>query len=563
MGETEYLVDDEYRSFEYVLTTVGRCTDEYLFLIDFERNYCSFSEELLKRFNLESHRLNNVINRVKAITHPDDLGALTKDFLRLRLGMKNCQDLEYRWIDKDGDTVWINFRGQVIQNEKGKPRLMVGRISELGIKNKADNLTGLLTEPQLKKDFNKLLKERPLLSGYMMKIGINHFKEINEKHGMEVGDMVLREVSHYLLKVVSRQARVYRLGSKTFIVLCTEGEDIRQAEELYKHLNRLIDSAIEQSNYKIFYSISAGILALPEGGQDYSEVQKNAEFAINVAIRENKEGYFVFDEQIYKAYIRRIDIQEQLRQSVANDFKGFNVFYQPIIDASTHKIIGAEALLRYSCENFGPLSPVEFIPILEESGLIIPVGRWVIGNAIRQCKLWQKYIPSFHVSINLSYVQLKRFDLIDELMEYVEASGINTDSIVLEITESGHLENDNTILRAFEIMRQKKIKLAIDDFGTGYSNLRYLQEFNVDILKLDRSFVSKALRNEYDFKLVGYIIDMAHSIGLSVCLEGIETMDERERLYTLGPDYMQGYLFGKPVDVSTFERLNINEAFSS
>ncbi|WP_180270794.1 bifunctional diguanylate cyclase/phosphodiesterase [Sporanaerobium hydrogeniformans] len=555
MGKFMIPKDIDYKQFEYAMSTIGKCTDDYLFLFDFKKDYYSVSETILERFNLPSAQFFKVIEVLKTVIHPDDFDMLYSEIESVKAGEKDRHDLEYRWLDKEGNIVWISCRGKVILDAEGKPRMMVGRVSELGVKSKADNLTGLLTETQLQKDFDKLIEEEKSLSGYIMKIGINNFKTINEKYGMEVGDIVLKDISNCLIKIMPKETKLYRVGSKTFAIFAFQGETTEQAKQLYKNLKRAINHSIETYAYKIFYSISAGIVKLDAIESFYKEIQKKAEFAINTAIREGKENEFVFDEQAYNAYMRRIGIEEQLRQSANNYFKGFNIFYQPIISTRTRQLVGAEALLRYQCEEYGTLSPGEFIPILEESGLIIPVGRWVLENAIRQCKVWQERVVHFHISINLSYIQVRRQDLVEEVNEYLKQHELEAHSVILELTESGCLENDRMIQRTLEIIRKKRMKLAIDDFGTGYSNLRYLQDFNVDILKIDRSFVYKALKNDYDYKLVSYIIEMAHSIGLLVCLEGIETTEERERLESLRPDLMQGYLFGKPVAAEAFEKI--------
>ena len=211
-------------------------------------------------------------------------------------------------------------------------------------------------------------------------------------------------------------------------------------------------------------------------------------------------------------------------------------------------------MLRWESKHYGRVSPAEFIPILEESGLIVPLGKWIFRTAIKQCKFWQEYMPEFKMNINVSYVQLRSSDLSKDVSNYIHEIGLDPKYIVIEITESGHLDMNQELTKEFY---EKNFKLAIDDFGTGYSNMRYLQDLNVNILKIDRSFVERAAKNEYDFKIVKHIIDMAHSINLEVCLEGIETPQELNTFEALNPNFIQGFYFGKPVPKDTFFECNI------
>jgi len=248
-----------------------------------------------------------------------------------------------------------------------------------------------------------------------------------------------------------------------------------------------------------------------------------------------------------------LDIRKELRRDIANDFRGFQVYYQPIVDADTYQVVGAEALLRWKSEKYGNVSPAVMIPIMEESGLIIPVGRYVLWEAARMCRKWQAVVPRFHVNVNLSYVQVHKSDLMNDVVQCIKEVGITPDSLVLELTESGYIETDNRIQELFRDLKERKINLAIDDFGTGYSNMRYLKEIEAKTIKLDRSFVLQALQNDYDYTIICHLIDMIHSVGSTVCMEGIEYTHELEKMKQAGPDMIQGFLFGRPAPAEEFE----------
>lgn len=203
------------------------------------------------------------------------------------------------------------------------------------------------------------------------------------------------------------------------------------------------------------------------------------------------------------------------------------------------------------------LSPGIFIPILEESGLIIPVGEWVYQTAMRQGMEWQEMIPNFRININLSFIQICKSDVVSGIMASIQELGINPGTVLFEFTESGMISYDDSVQRLLDVLNENQVKIALDDFGTGYSSLAYLKNLRVNLLKLDRSFTSKAVSSDFDYKLIGHIVDMAHSIGMGVCFEGIETEEELMKLRRLSPDYIQGFYYGKPVDRQRFYEQNL------
>lgn len=555
MDNAEDIVPINYEQFEYAVSIMNKCTDDYMFMFDFDRDYYSISKKAEKRFRLPSNCFYNASTVLQGVVHIEDLEFLNKDLEMLKNGEKTVHNIEYRWLDKESEVIWISCRGQLLKDENGK-RFLIGRICEIGTAQKADNITGFLRESQLRKYFNSYIKANKEAHGYIMKVGVDNFKEINEQYGMEVGDFILKSVAICLDQVANICVEKYRMNGDGFL-LFSPGGQIEEAKKIFSRLKGAIVDYTEKINYKVFYTISAGIVEFPKNGTEYCDIQKLLEFAFNRAKKEERGNVFVFEKREYDSYIRNLDIQEYLRVDVENDFKGFSLCYQPLFDVDTGELTGAEALLRWYSEKYGPMSPVEFIPILEKSGLIIPVGRWVLYQAVKQCKIWQKYISNFRMNINLSYIQFKKSDIMSDIIKCIDKIGISSQDIVLELTESGDIETDAHLRGLMRDFRRRKIKLAIDDFGSGYSNLRYLQELQVDMIKIDRTFVNKAMNNLYDFKLIAHIIDMAHSIDLQVCLEGIETKEEMYRLKELQPDSFQGYLFGKPVDAESFYKNNL------
>lgn len=545
--------------FEYIMHVFGKCTDDYLFFYNLKRDYYSISEKVLERFDLPSDHFYNAGDSIAKIVYPEDLPALTKELEEIKTGEKEEHNMEYRWVDKQGNIVWINCRGIALQDprlEEDGSSILIGRVTEIGSKRKADNVTGLFAERQLQIDYEKIRKERIKKEGTLLRIGIDNFKEVNEHYGMEVGDSILKMVAKCIEKV-SEKRRCYRLGGDEFAVLLQNEDDVQKARRMYHKTRILIEQQRKEQGYQNFYTISAGVVGFTYEEMEFGQLCNYSEFSLGMAKKNGKNCSYVFSEEDYSDYMKSIDIQEKLRYAVNHNFEGFEVYYQPIVSADTEEVIGAEALLRFFSKEYGMLSPGVFIPILEESGLIIPVGEWVYQTAIRQSLKWQSLIPHFRININLSFIQICKSDVVSGIIESIEETGINPCTVLFEFTESGMISYDDSVQRLLDVLNDNKVKIALDDFGTGYSSLAYLQNLRVNLLKLDRNFTAKAVANDFDYNLVGYIVEMAHSIGMSVCFEGIETEEELEKLKNLHPDYIQGFYYGRPVNKDLFYEQNL------
>lgn len=535
-----------------VIEVMQKSSDSYLFIMDLNENIYMVSERAMKRFPFDTAVIENCTEVLKQVVYPSDYAMVEADLVRCASGDKDSHALEYRWLDRQGKVVWINCKGTVVVGTEGH-RLLVGRVSELGKKAKADNVTGLRREVRFRLDAESILRDRPQSVQYMMRIGIDNFKEINEKEGIEAGDEVLQELAECIVASVDEKVDVYRLLADEFMIVDASGNDPVGAKTVYNRIKRKVTQTVRQKEYSRFYTISAGVVE--EGFEDRTadEILRLTEFALNEAKRNGRNQMAVFDQNSYNEYLRRLDIRKAMRRDVNNDFSGFQVFYQPIVKAPDFQVVGAEALLRWGNERFGNVSPAVFIPILEESGLIIPVGRYVLREAARTCKKWRESIEDFRIHVNLSYVQVHKSDLLKDVEACIEEVGLEPDSLILELTESGYIETNDRIKEIFKELKDKNIDLALDDFGTGYSNMRYLKEIEAKTVKIDRSFVIQALQNEHDYNIISHIIDMVHSLGSSVCMEGIEQPDELQKMMKTHPDMIQGYYFGKPSPEDQFE----------
>lgn len=545
------LLMDFSEQFNAVIDVLAPCMDNYLYITDLKNDTYCISESATERFKIASNFFPNAIETLQKVTYPADYKALREDMERIRRKEKDFHDLQYRWLDKEGDPVWINCRGRVLLDGNGEPEFLVGCINEIGKKQKADNVSGLLGESVLQESFvdDTIRKEQ----GFLLRIGIDNFKEINENKGMSYGDMILKKTAEAISKAITKEQHLFKVVADEFIVVDFEETDREAALEQYQRIQRKISAFIIENGYEVFFTISAGVVYFADiVNQNYDNLMKLSEFALNEAKDRGKNKCYIYQKTDYKAFQRKKELIHIMRQAVNNGFEGFTAYFQPVMDIKKNKLTGAETLLRFNTEQTGFVSPGEFIPLLEESGLIIPVGRWVLEQAMIACHKIQGIIPDFRVSVNLSYIQVLKSNVLKEIIDIVEKYRLPNDSILVELTESGFLESDENFIDFCQGLKEHGIPLALDDFGTGYSNFHYLYNISPNTIKIDRSFTLKALKNDYEYNLLRHMADMTHSIDLNFCIEGIETKEELDKICGISPDYIQGYYFGKPCPLEQF-----------
>jgi EAL domain-containing protein (putative c-di-GMP-specific phosphodiesterase class I) len=287
-------------------------------------------------------------------------------------------------------------------------------------------------------------------------------------------------------------------------------------------------------------------------GYSFSDCMKFSEFALNEAKRQGKNRCLVFNTADYEKFLKKRRLLQLLRESINNDFEGFEPYLQPLVTPQTGEIYGAEALMRFHTKEFGTVSPTEFIPILEETGLIVPAGKWMLCRSLELCNQIHQTAPDFRISINISYIQVLKSNIISEILSAVADYDVLPSMVIIELTESGLVASDSRVSKLCARMKEIGIRLALDDFGTGYSNFHYFNDLDPDIIKIDRTFTVKAVENEYEFKLLSLMTDMAHNMNMRVCVEGIETPEELEKIKSISPDYCQGFYFGRPCPYEEF-----------
>lgn len=542
----------EFEEICLMIDEFASCMDDYLYCFDVSKDRYYISENALERFAISSRLFSNVMDTLRKFVYEEDMSALEEDLNKMVAGEKEEHNIEYRWTGKNGEPIWINCRGRIIKGEDGKPKFMIGCVNEIGKSRKADNISGLREAAAVSHMLESFA--RIATRGFVLHIGIDDFKIVNERFGHEYGNYILKGVADCISKALNVGDEVYHVVSDEFLVVSYLTDDEAEQKKLYDRIRRNVDMFIESNHYKSVFTISGGVLSCKNlSGLEYSEMIKLSQFALSQAKAFGKNQVYFFREEDYKSFLRRRVILSTMRESVASSYEGFEVFFQPIIkDSGDEKPHSAEALLRYTLPDGQKISPLEFIPLLEDSGLIIPVGKWVLKKAMDFCQKVQKKIPGFSVNVNVSYVQVLKSSFIIEFVKTLQEYGMTPSSITIELTESGQLDDTTQLHRVWQNLRQFGVTVALDDFGTGYSNLMNISDITPNVVKLDRGFTSKALNNKFEKTLMESIINLVHSLGLKICVEGVETEEELKYIRELGPDFIQGYYYGKPCPEEEF-----------
>ncbi len=417
-----------------------------------------------------------------------------------------------------------------------------------------DPLTGLPNRLLLKDRCVQALSlaERSGQSLALMFIDLDHFKNINDSLGHQVGDEVLLVLAQRLKDNVREQDTVARLGGDEFILLLPNADTLGAA----RVADKLIQAAmlpLHIGQHELTVTPSIGIAIYPKDGADLDTLYKCADAAMYRAKEDGRNSYRFFTSELQAVSDRTLLLDNALRRALARD--QLSLVYQPQIDLLTNQIIGAEALLRWDHPELGKISPAEFIPIAESSGLILPIGEWVIRTALAQLAQWiQSGMRAITLSVNLSSVQFRHAELPELVSRLLSDAGLPPELLELELTEGVAMRNPVSAIAVMDDLHQRGIRLSIDDFGTGYSSLSYLKRFKVYKLKIDQSFVRDITTNPDDKAIVSAVIGLAASMGMKTIAEGVETEGQLDFLRSEGCDEVQGYHFSRPLDALHFER---------
>lgn len=388
----------------------------------------------------------------------------------------------------------------------------------------------------------------------LMFVDLDYFKHINDSLGHAVGDLLLQRVAERLRTCVRDTDTVCRQGGDEFVILLAEIEQAADAAPIAEKLLAAFAEPCMIAGHELHVSLSLGISIFPDDGQDAGDVMKNADTAMYHAKASGRKNYQFFTAEMNTRAVQRLFIEGNLRRALRQG--EFILYYQPKIDIASGRMIGCEALIRWQDPDHGLIHPKQFVSIAEESGLIVPIGAWVLGEACRQVRSWlDSGLPAVPVSVNISAVEFRHNGFLEEVALILKETGMPLDYLELELTESILMHDAKSSAAVLESLKAMGLRLAVDDFGTGYSSLSYLKRFPIDTLKIDRSFVDDVVSDIDDASIVGAMVGMGKALKLRVVAEGVETEAQLNFLRLLHCDEGQGFLLGHPLPADGFARL--------
>ncbi|MFT6926719.1 MAG: diguanylate cyclase (GGDEF)-like protein [Psychromonas sp.] len=486
------------------------------------------------------------------------------------------QGLNHSIAQCDGRHINVQHQAEVFYDKNGAARLVSGTVLDVTELKQAqdkivemahfDSLTGLANRSVFRDRVAVAVAraKRHAQIGAVLFLDLDNFKRINDTYGHSIGDQLLQEVARRLTDTVrgsdslcetySNKNTLARLGGDEFTILLPEIRQIEDAENIAKRILDSMESSIHLSGHDFVVSTSIGIAIFPDHGEDVESLLKNVDAAMYFVKHAGKNGYDLFVDSMNVGGKRRLEIENCLRRAI--DDKELSINYQPQVHLESGRIIGVEALLRWNSAQLGIVSPVEFIPVAEESGLISPIGEWVLREACRQVKKWQDDgLPEIKVAVNLSARQFAK-QSVDQLVSQVLLdTGLPVHCLELEITENMLMDDVEGSVETLHRLKALGVYLAIDDFGTGYSSLSYLKRFPIDKLKVDRSFIINVTTDKGDASVTQAIIALAHNMGLTVTAEGVEEASQLEFLRQNKCEEVQGYYFSRPLIARDMENL--------
>lgn len=464
-------------------------------------------------------------------------------------------------LEVDGQERHLVLYKSFFYNRDGEPSGVVGTFHEITeLKNKEaqityqahhDELTGLPNRLKLKKHIAQLVHEDPNRQITLLFLDLDNFKTVNDSLGHKIGDRLLTDVALRLAALSGPESVVARLGGDEYVVLTTTPQTAQECMDMAQNVLESFETPFVIAEHELYLTSSIGITTYPQDGTDPDTLIKNADIAMYRAKAQERNSYMRFSNEMVEQVTKRLAVEKNIRKGLENN--EFIPFFQPRVDLATGNVTGMEALVRWLRPDGSIVNPMEFIPVAEETGLIVSLGETIMRKACEQAHRWHRNgMENLKVSVNISAHQF-RANLLDVVNAVVADTGIDPHMLELEITESTMLQNIGLTIPLLETLAAQGISTAIDDFGTGYSSLSYLKNLPINTLKIDRSFVSDILRDESDASIVRAVITMARDLSLQVVAEGVEEEGQLEFLQQHGCPEVQGYYYSKPLPAAEFE----------
>lgn len=532
-----------YASLEAILENVG-CG---IYVVDPENQSILYMNQRYKQLfakTIEENKLEEMI-----FSDPD---------LKQTYSFKETYStIEEKWLDVHKTKInWVDGRAVslcTIYDISDKKKYQ----KKMEMQANNDFLTGLYNRMRCEQDLERFIRRAEMsgTEGALLYIDLDDFKHINDGLGHQYGDVLLKAISHALLRIEGIKDKCYRMGGDEFIVIVPDAQK-ETMERICSQIRDIFTNPWFLKGEDYYCTTSMGISLFPTDGTSVEEIIRKADMALFSAKRKGKNCVEYYNDKDEASSVKRLDLEKNMRHATMNECEEFEVYYQPIVDISKpgNPCCGAEALVRWNSESLGFIQPGDFIPLAEYLGLINPIGEYVLREAAKRCKYWNDMgHPSYKVNVNLSVVQLLQNDIVKKIKKVIDETRIDPKHLRLEVTESLAVNDMGRMKKILNDIKALGVGVALDDFGTGYSSLNHIKEMPIDVIKIDKCFIEHVGEDEYSDAFVKLVSELARTIGMTVCVEGVETQKQYEVIKQMDIQLIQGYYFGKPMKLEDFE----------
>lgn len=552
----------QLRQAESVNQLILEGSTDYIYQLDLVNNVCTFSPKAMDVLPLENNTFSNAMDRLLGFILPEDRSVFLDSFAPFLSGKSQYHKAEYRVMTKFGTVIWIRCQGKGMHDENGNPLMIAGSLVDI-TEQKAneeklkdilyyDILTGLKNRNCFEKDMKKYLED-PSATGSILCIDIHNFKIFNEIFGRDFANKILIEFTRIISLYISDNLGVYRLEGDEFLVHIRENTQEQILEKLipfqmYLSRERTLEGHV------IFIRANIGVAIYPQNGTTSEELIQNANMALLMRSKTNRHQTVFFRSESMDSLNKKYILERVIRQDVTDGMKNFRLVFQPVMEISEGKALwhGAEALLRYHTPDLEGVSQEELIETLEYSDLILTAGRWVVKQAVKECKNWHKMGFPLYMNINISAQQVSDKDLVSYIRKCCRESELDPKWLVFELTETSLINNFEIADQFCRELRDMGAGAALDDFGTGYSSFTYLKRLTISQIKVDREYIQHISKDTYNQIFLKCLYDLGSSLGVKICAEGVETEETYQKMLEMGVPLMQGFYFDRPLEAEEF-----------
>lgn len=518
----------------------------YVYLCDMKYDFSKWSKNAVDTYGLPSEYMYGAGDIWEEFIHPDDREAYHKGIAEIFAGNSSGHDMQYRALKTNGEYDVCTCRGVVLRDNSGEPDYFVGTIRSHGVQGHIDTLTGLRNQYGFFDELDSCIKRQAEITAIV--VGISKFSEINEVYGYHFGNRVLQLFARKIFEVTGNTGTCYRIDGTKFAII-SNSFSLDEVHEKYIGFRNFFREDFFVDNKRILLETNCGVLKLDSFDLDSQTAYACLNFAYVESKSRNQGDLVLFHNDYGDDNKQRLEKIHAIRASIMHGYKGFYLLYQPVVDAQTEQLIGAEALLRWKSDAYGVVPPDQFIPLIEADPLFPELGEWIIREAVYAAKKILKKNPDFVININLSYTQLEKPDFVDMVFRILEEMEYPPEHLCFEVTERCRLLDIDLLKNVIANLKSRGILVALDDFGTGFSSVSIVKDLPFDIIKIDRGFVTRVEEDEVERELIKYFAGLASLFGAKVCVEGVETAGMRDILHKYHVESFQGYYYAKPLEL--------------